>query len=232
MSMKKEITKPFYLHPPWDILFNLDKIQRINPWNIDIAFLLLSFLREMERKASIDFRASGVALDSSASIYLMKTNLLLKLEEPPKIEEKRRKIDFVPPPLVLPLRYELTTTTIKNLLKALDEVLRSEGLLSIKALPKPVLPPPPEVIPSVSVFLMEIEEEMEKLLNKMLMWARKGEIISFSKLIKGLEKIEAIKTFLILLFLAQKRKVTLWQQDDLGEIYVTLNEVSEIGVND
>ena len=232
MSTKKEINKPFYLHPPWDILFNLDKIRKIDPWSIDIAFLLLSFLNEMERKASVDFRASGVALDSSASIHLMKTNLLLKLEEPPKIEEKRRNIDFVPPPLVLPLRYELTTTTIQNLLKALDEVIRSESLLSVKAPPKPVLPPPPEVIPSVSVFLMEIEEEMEKLMNKMLLLVRKGEVVSFSRLIEGLERIEAIKTFLILLFLAQKRKVTLWQHDDLGEIYVTLNEVNEIGVND
>ena len=65
--MEKESSKPFYLHPPWDILFNLERLRKINPWNIDIAFLLSSFLEEMERRASVDFRASGVALDSSAS---------------------------------------------------------------------------------------------------------------------------------------------------------------------
>lgn len=227
MVMKNEINKPFYLHPPWDILFNLDKIRKIDPWSIDIAFLLFSFLREMERKASVDFRASGIILDSSASLYLMKTNLLLKLGEPPKIEGKQENIDLIPPPLVLPLRYELTTTTIHNLLKALDEVIRSESLLPIKSPLKPILPPPPEVIPSISIFLMEIEEEMEKLMKRMLILVRRGEIISFSRLVKGLGRIEAIKTFLILLFLAQKRKVTLWQQDDFGEIYITLNEVAE-----
>jgi chromatin segregation and condensation protein Rec8/ScpA/Scc1 (kleisin family) len=220
--MEKESSKPFYLHPPWDILFNLERLRKINPWNIDIAFLLSSFLEEMERRASVDFRASGIALDSSASIYLMKSSLLLKLEEPPEVEQKQGAIDFVPPPLVLPLRYELTTTTIQHLLEALDEALKSENILSIRAPSKPILPPP-EIIPNISIYLMEIEEEMERLNNKMLILSRKGEILSFSKLTEGLGKIEMIKVFLILLFMAHKGRITLWQQEDLGEIYITLN---------
>lgn len=221
-KIEKESGKPFYLHPPWDILFNLERLRKINPWNIDIAFLLSSFLDEMERRASVDFRASGVALDSSASIYLMKSSLLLKLEEPPEAEPRHGAVDFVPPPLILPLRYELTTTTIQNLLEALDEALKSESLPPIRTPSKPILPPP-EIMPSISVFLMEIEGEIKKLTSKMLILSRKGEILSFSKLAEGLGKIEIIKVFLILLFMAHKGRITLWQQEDLGEIYITLN---------
>ncbi|MBS7634318.1 hypothetical protein KEJ34_02305 [Candidatus Bathyarchaeota archaeon] len=227
--MEKESGKPFYFHPPWDILFNLERLRKINPWNIDIAFLLSSFLEEMERRASVDFRASGVALGSSASIYLMKSNLLLKLEEPPEVEPRQSAVDFVPPPLILPLRYELTTTTIQNLLEALDEALKSENLLPIRTPSKPILPPP-EIMPTISMYLMEIEKEIERLTSKMLILSRRGEILSFSKLAEGLAKIEIIKVFLILLFMAHKGKITLWQQEDLGEIYITLNGAGAVRI--
>lgn len=219
-------SKPFYFHPPWDVLFDMRRLQRMNPWSIDVAFLLLSFLEEMERRASIDFRASGVALDSSASIYLLKSNLLLKLEEPPPPPPKPSS-DFIPPPLILPLRYELTTTTIQNLLEALDEALRIDKVQSIKSPPKPILPPP-EVIPTLSAYLMEIEDEMERLLQKMRLLISRGEIITFSGLVKGLERMEMIKTFIVLLFMAQKGKITLWQSGELDEIYIIVNGEKEV----
>lgn len=219
--------KPFYLQPPWDILFDLQRLQKINPWDVDIAFLLLSFLEEMERRANIDFRASGMALDSSASIYLLKSNLLLKLEEPPATPPKPA-VDFIPPPLILPLRYELTTTTLESLLEALDEALRSEKLLALKSPPKPILPPP-EIIPTISAYLMEIEDEIERLLARMRLMADKGELITFSALTKGLDRMGMIRVFIILLFMAQKGKIMLWQHEEFGEIYVTLN--GEVDVN-
>jgi chromatin segregation and condensation protein Rec8/ScpA/Scc1 (kleisin family) len=65
--------RPFYLRPPWNILFEISKLEKLTPWNVNIAYLLNSFLTEMERMGKVDFRASGVALDSSALIYLMKS---------------------------------------------------------------------------------------------------------------------------------------------------------------
>src|SRR4030042_1648675 len=124
------LRKPFYLRPPWNILFEINKLQKLTPWNVNIAYLLRSFLTEMERSEKVDFRASGVALDSSALIYLMKSKLLLTLQEPPAIPAKAPR-DFVPPPLFLPLRHELTSTTIQNLLEVLDDVLKGEKLLHL-----------------------------------------------------------------------------------------------------
>ena len=119
---RSEAERPFYFHPPWNILFDPQMLEKINPWEIDLSFLLLSFLEEMEKRAIIDFRASGIALDSSATVYLMKSRLLLKLEEPPQPIQELSS-EYVPPPLILPLRYELTTTTIQNLLEALEDCL-------------------------------------------------------------------------------------------------------------
>ena len=220
------VEKPFYLTPPLNILFELHKFQKIHPWDVNISFLLSSFLEEMERRGEVNFRASGVALDSSATIYLMKTKLLLKLEEPPAPPNPPQ--DFLPPLLFLPLRYELTSTTIRHLLTVLDEVLKGEHLFPIKA-PKEPLLPFTDIIPPVDMYLMEIEDKMKNLLNSIVQLATEGKIVVFSIIVAGLAKLEAIKTFITLLFLAQKGKVSLWQKDDCDEIYITLSEGESVG---
>ncbi len=212
--------KPWFLLPPWKILFELHKLEKVKPWAINISFLLTTFLDEMGRKGTVDFRASGVALDSSATIYLLKSKLLLKLEEPPP--PPKGAPDFLPPPLLYPLRYELTSTTIKNLLEALDEALKSEKLSAAKPQLESILPPPPDILPPIDLYLMEIEKQMKKLYRFLLELAQEEKLIIFSKIAAGLEKLEAIKRFILLLFLAQKGKITLWQEEEFGEIYITL----------
>ncbi len=219
--MEETSDKPFYLQPPWNILFDLEILGKVSPWEVNLSFLLSSFLEEMERRAEIDFRASGVALGSSATIYLMKSRLLLELEAPPSVPEP--SLDFIPPPLILPLRYELTTTTIKNLLEALDEALRTEKLLALKAPIRDVLPPPLEMIPSLSVYLMEMEEEMERLLRKTRSLAEEGKAVAFSRIIRGLDRLNQIRTFIILLFLAHRNRLALWQEENSDEILITFS---------
>jgi len=213
--------KPFFFTPPWNILFELHRLANLRPWDISITFLLTTFLEEMEKRGQVDFRASGVALDSSATIYLMKSRLLLKLEEPPP--PPKVPLDSVPPPLFLPVRYELTSTTVQELLKVLDEVLKGESLFALKPRTEPILPSPSEILPPVDMYLMEIEKQMENLFQKLLKHAVKGKVAVFSKIIEGLSKLEAIKTFIVLLFLAQKGDVALWQDETLTEIYITLS---------
>ncbi|MFB0514142.1 MAG: hypothetical protein ACETVQ_01045 [Candidatus Bathyarchaeia archaeon] len=219
--MSSQVKKPFYFNPPWNILFELNRLRNVKPWDINISFLLNSFLEEMEKSGQVDFRASGVAVDSSSTIYLMKSKLLLKLEEPPA-PPPRVQSDFLPPPLSLPFRYELTSTTIHHLLQVLDEVLKGERVFALKPRVEPVLPPPSEFLPPVDVYMMEIEKQMGKLRRFLLRLSKEGMPILFSKVVVGLKKLEAIKTFIVLLFLAQKGDLNLWQEPELSEIYITL----------
>ncbi|MCW4014975.1 MAG: hypothetical protein NWF06_01255 [Candidatus Bathyarchaeota archaeon] len=210
--------KPFYFQPPLSILFEIHKLEKILPWEVNIAYLLTMFLEEMEEQGEVDFRASGMALESSSTIYLRKTKLLLKLEEPPP--PPKMMPDFIPPPIFLPLRYELSSTTIDNLLNVLDEVLKSESVRPPK-LPEPILPTP-EIIPPIDMYLLQIEDHMKSLYEQLLQLVGTGELLAFSKLVAGLEKIEAVKTFIILLFLAQRGKIGLWQEEDIEELYITV----------
>lgn len=216
--MQQTMKKPFYFQPPLSILFEIHKLEKILPWEINISYLLTMFLEEMEQEGKVDFRASGVALESSSTIYLRKTKLLLKLEEPPP--PPKTLPEFIPPPMFLPLRYELSSTTIDNLLNLLDEVLKSE-IIHPPKIEEPLLPTP-EIIPPVDMMLLQIEDHMKTLYDQLCHLAEIGELISFSKIVAGLEKLEAVKTFIILLFLAQRGKVGLWQEEQIEELYITV----------
>jgi len=223
--MAATVKKPFYLCPPWNILFDFHKLERLTPWNINIAYLLTSFLEGMEKTGQMDFRASGVALDASALIYLMKSKLLLKLEEPPPPPKAPQ--DFLPPPLFLPLRHELTSTTIRHLLEVLDDVLKGEKLVRFeKAVTEPILPTPSEILPQLDIYLMEIEMQMEKLYASLSERVKGTGIIEFSTLIRGVKRLEAIRTFILLLFLAQYVRVNLWQNEETEEIYITVGDLN------
>ena len=178
----------------------------------------------MEHQGKVDFRASGVALDSSALIYLMKSKLLLTLQEPPA--PPKMPTDFVPPPLFLPLRHELTSTTIQHLLAVLDEVLKGEKLAAIdRVVAQPVLPQASDLMPQFDKFMAELQSQMDKLYAHLLELVKGAGIIQFTNLTKGLPRIEAVRTFILLLFLAQDGLVTLWQDEETEEIYITVGNL-------
>lgn len=219
------INKPFYLRPPWSILFDFRKLEKLTPWDVNIGYLLTSFLEEMEKIGQVDFRASGVALDSSALIYLMKSKLLLKLEEPPPSPKPPK--GFLPPPLFLPLRHELTSTTISHLLEALDEALKSGKSASAeKTVPEPILPDPSEILPQIDLYLMEIERQMEELYISLSQRVKGTGIIEFSSLVKDKRRLEAIRMFILLLFLAQEARIEIWQDEETEEIYIAIGDLS------
>ena len=220
------IRKPFYLRPPWNILFEISKLEKLTPWNVNIAYLLQSFLTEMERTDKVDFRASGVALDSSALIYLMKSKLLLTLQEPPAPPKGPQ--DYVPPPLFLPLRHELTSTTIQHLLEVLDDVLKGEKLLHLDhAIEQhPVLPSVSDLIPQFDKYLAELKLQIDKLYAILCEKVKGAGIIDFSTLSKDATRIEALRMFIYLLFLAQDGLVSLWQNEETEELYIAVGKLN------
>ncbi len=220
--------RPFYLRPPWNILFEISKLEKLTPWNVNIAYLLRSFLSEMERSnpEKVDFRASGVALDSSALIYLMKSKLLLTLQEPPR-PVPRVPNDFVPPPLFLPLRHELTSTTIQHLLEVLDDVLKGEKDLILRPVvdQHPVLPAVIDLLPKFDKFIAELELQVDQLYAILVEKTGGQGIIDFTTLSKGATRIEALRMFIYLLFLAQDGLVSLWQNEETEELYIAVGKL-------
>jgi segregation and condensation protein A len=157
---------------------------------------------------------------------LMKSQLLLTLQEPPAPASKI-PTDFVPPPLFLPLRHELTSTTIQHLLEVLDDVLKGEKLLNLTQVVKqhPILPAVTDLLPKFDRFIAELEFEIEKLYAILIEKTGGQGIIDFTTLSKGASRIEALRMFIYLLFLAQDGIVTLWQNEETEELYIAVGKL-------
>jgi chromatin segregation and condensation protein Rec8/ScpA/Scc1 (kleisin family) len=76
---------------------------------------------------------------------------------------------------------------------------------------------------------MEIELQMEKLYASLSERVKGAGIVEFSTLTKSATRLEAIRTFILLLFLAQEGKINLWQNEESEEIYITVGELNLAG---
>ncbi len=217
MTQTKE--KPYYLRQPWDILFRENKLEKISPWSINLVQLLASLLEEMER-VGIDYRIAGTAVNSSVTIYLKKAELLLAMEEPPPPPEERGDI-YLPPPVPLPFRFEFTTTSVQDLITALERALQEES--SRGETPRlPTLPIPVPNFLDFEQYLIEIENRADELLEKMKVQAGTGVDLRFTIMVKGMGSLEGVRLFMMLLFLAQRMEIDLDQDEEETEITIRI----------
>ena len=218
----EELSKPFWLRPPYLILFDLLRLHRIKPWDVNITELLNAFLGEMEKSGYIDFSASGTALLSSSVVHRMKSELVLKMEEPPKPPVPRPN-EEIPPPLPFPLRFEYTSTSVAEILRTLQEVLANEKAVLAK---KPFILSPPSVFEQFDEFLANIEENIETYYGHLIKLSIRGLPLSFRKVVEGQTLLEAVRVFIMLLFLANQKKILLTQNEGDSDLYIRLGEVS------
>lgn len=217
MTERKE--KPYYLRQPWDILFKENKLDKISPWDINLVTLLTSLLEEMER-VGIDYRIAGTAVNSSVYIYLKKAEMLLAMEEPPAPPVEHGDV-YLPPPVPLPFRFEFTTTSVQDLINALERALQEES--SRGEVPRlPTLPIPIPNFLDFETYLLEVEARSDELLEKMK--ASNETDNRLSKMIAGLGWLDAVRLFMMLLFLAQRMEIDLDQYEDETDVIVRVRE--------
>jgi chromatin segregation and condensation protein Rec8/ScpA/Scc1 (kleisin family) len=143
------------------------------------------------------------------------------MEEPPKPPQPRPQ-DYVPPALPMPIRFEYTSTSISEVLKALEEVLESERLALMEK--KPLLTPP-AILEHLDEFMMNIEKRIEEFYSNLVNMARRIGPISFLNLAGSRPFLDVVRDFIILLFLAIQGKVALQQDREFGDIQIRICEV-------
>ncbi len=176
----------------------------------------------MKNHGYIDFSASGTALLSSSIVHRMKSELVLKMEEPPKPPTPKPS-EEIPPPLPFPLRFEYTSTSVTEILRALQEVLENEKIVLEK---KTFVLSPPSVFEQLDEFLAHIEENIENFYAKIINLSIRGLPLSFRKLVHGKIFLEVVRVFVMLLFLANQKKVLLAQDETASDILIRLGEVA------
>ena len=212
--------KPYYLRQPWDVLFRENKLDKVSPWNINLVLLLATLLEEME-KVGIDFRLAGTAIQSSVLIYLRKAEMLLMMEDLPGPDEGREDV-YLPPAMPLPFRFEHTTTTVTDLIEALEKALTERsGSLRPKL---PILPAPIPDFLDAEQYLLEIESRADDLLEEIKWRFERRGSIKLTELVYGQEWLEIIRIFMMLLFLAQRLLIELSQDEEELDVIISVPE--------
>ncbi len=182
---------------------------------MDLTELLSSLLKEMEAQG-IDFHLAGTAVYSSVLIFAKKAELLLKSEELRRPREERKP--YLPPPIQLPFRFEHTTTTVDDLIEALEKALTERRAGSKKK--PPTLPLPIPDFLEAEDYLLEIQDRSRQLLEELKGLAALGRRILFSRITVAMDLLETVRVFMMLLFLAQAGDIDLVQEEDGGEIEI------------
>src|SRR5207244_11003123 len=95
----------------------------------------------------------------------MKSELVLKMEEPPR-PPPEKPTDYVPPPLALPIRFESRTTSLDEVLKGILDVLRAERLLPSET--AQLVSRTPAVFEQADDWLVKSEEEIAAYYSRLL----------------------------------------------------------------
>ena len=196
---------------PLNILVNPDLIRKQKPWRIDIAYLLNLFLNFISKLESLDLRLCGSAALSSALIYRLKVEALFLSE---RMSEEKRPVDVGDIPFILsmPIRYELHTTSVEDLIAALQRLVEEITARTEPERPKPVSREP---VVEIDQFINRLKESLEPFKASLLELLKSGPIL-FSTLVKGKSVVEAARVFIFLLFLASDGVVFLEQiEEDL-----------------
>ena len=214
------VEKEIFSKPPLNALIDPRVFKKKSPWEVHISELLDLFLKALVESNLFDLRVAGTAALTSATIYRFKVESLFLFE---RLQRERKMIDATEPPqiVVMPFRYEVFSTNVEELFEALtkilDEILvqdREQSTVS-SALLEEAPPPNPEdylmsLISSQSAFRTILRERMEGTGR-----------IPLSELLKGMTLIEAARSFILLLFLANGGEVVLEQEGE-GDVIIIL----------
>lgn len=210
---------------PVDLLVDLVISDELDPWDIDIVDIANRFLEEVRQMAKINLRLSGKTLLAASILLRMKSENIMPEEEEEEeeiiwpdafyaeVEEIKEEIL----PISAPVRRRAERkTTLFELIEALQRALSEEMIR--KNFPRNGKQRTKLVI---QVDEEDIKEKIAKVYAKIKKLADIAEVVKFSELISNREEI--VEVFLALLYLDSQMKITIWQKELFGEIFITLN---------
>lgn len=195
---------------PLNILVNPEAIKKQKPWDLDLASLLDAFSSIMKNSESLNLRLCGSAIVSSALIYRIKVETLFLYE---KLRIKKESVQSTEPPLFeMPFRHELYLTSLGDLISALERIIMEVTAEQRKEKHGRLIEAEP--LPEVDDPFLNMKELLSffrsNLLNSL---ENKGEIL-FSEYVHGMKLLEAIQSFILMLFVVAEGLVILEQVDD------------------
>jgi chromatin segregation and condensation protein Rec8/ScpA/Scc1 (kleisin family) len=195
----------------WRLLLNPAELRRFRPWSVKLIPLIRQ-LAEVVRGLSITLSQAGVAIYTAAVIHREKSERIDEQEQTRRFE---RPDLFVPPPIEIPLRGDVLTLTLLDVVRELMGVLEkiSSGTQSGKF-------EQINVDIKLDDYLVKIEEEFGEFLEELMALLSSSPEFPLEELIRGLSRLEAVKRIILLLFAASRGYVDVLQDELTGKVIV------------
>jgi chromatin segregation and condensation protein Rec8/ScpA/Scc1 (kleisin family) len=195
----------------WRLLLNPAELRRFRPWSVKLIPLIRQ-LAEVVRGLSITLSQAGVAIYTAAVIHREKSERIDEQEQTRRFE---RPDLLVPPPIEIPLRGDVLTLTLLDVVRELMGVLEkmSGGPQSGKF-------EQINVDIKLDDYLVKIEEEFGEFLEELMALHSSSPEFPLEELIRGLSRLEAVKRIILLLFAASRGYVDVLQDELTGKVIV------------
>jgi chromatin segregation and condensation protein Rec8/ScpA/Scc1 (kleisin family) len=195
----------------WRLLLNPAELRRFRPWSVKLIPLIRQ-LAEVVRGLSITLSQAGVAVYTAAVIHREKSERIDEQEQTRRFE---RPDLLVPPPIEIPLRGDVLTLTLLDVVRELMGVLEkmSGGPQSGKF-------EQINVDIKLDDYLVKIEEEFGEFLEELMALLFSSPEFPLEELIRGLRRLEAVKRIILLLFAASRGYVDVLQDELTGKVIV------------
>jgi chromatin segregation and condensation protein Rec8/ScpA/Scc1 (kleisin family) len=207
-----------------EIIYYIVNIEKIDPWNVNIARLCDGFINFLRKVKELDFRIPAKVVFVAAILLRMKAEYLMWREEE-KIEEKEEEIPefFDIRPEMLKLAYPVKRIprrqiTLDELIIALKKAMEVEKRRKERK----------EVLLQRLQKGIDLEEDVERRIQIVLrkiedLYFKKSKV-EFRDIVDKWERSEIVKNFLPILHLEKNKEIKTEQQDFFKEIWIYLTK--------
>ncbi|MBC7090305.1 MAG: hypothetical protein H5T50_00045 [Nitrososphaeria archaeon] len=205
MSIKVPLTKF-----PLKLLVDVESISKKRVWDVNISELLNQFI-SLYSDYKRDLRLYGTVALSSSIIYKLQVESFFLFEKQSLRPFEGGEL-ILPTIIDVPYRHEVYSTSVEDLIIALERIISSSPLKRMKK--EETLVPVASLELPTDPFLMNINELIKEFKKQLLSLMDENHTISFRKLVEGLPLIEVVRNFLLTLFVAQEEFVDLIQEEN------------------
>jgi len=208
-----------------DLLIELVRKNELDPWNVDIIEIADKYIEAVKELKVLDLRIpANIILAASILLHFKSEALYLELEGKQENEEvaeepTQRIIPEIPQlsfRLRLPPKRKIT---LAELIQALDEAMKIKEVKEQKRNEVFTLP--------IKFENKDIELELSRVLHEIKMSVDKKGMTTFSSLAKISKSNDIlVDLFVPLLYLANRGKIMLLQEQFFGEIIIVLGRLN------
>jgi len=211
------------------ILIELVKREKMDPWDIDLITLADKYLEKIRSLKGTDLRLPANAILASAILLKFKSRVLKlsSLDEDEKeienralTEEEKQEIEQLLPELQTMRKSREGKISLDELVEGIESMFEKSKVRVDKRLLKGFEKPEFQ-IPIIDINIEELVDNVFDLIKEK---ADSQGLLTFTNLVEGKSVSEIVDIFIPCLFLVNKGKINMWQEEFFGKIFISVDK--------